>query len=153
MTDEPGEAYEGELRIEASPETVFRFFTDPGRMVRWMGLDAMLDARPSGSYRINVTGREVARGEFLEVVPNSRLVMSWGWESGPITPGSTRVEVDFIADGDGTLLRLRHFGLDEQGRETHRQGWEHYLARLEQVAAGVDPGLDPWAQEIQQGAE
>ena len=86
---EASDVYERELRIEASPETIFRYFIDPARMVQWMGVDAMLDARPGGAYRINVTGREVARGEYLEVVPHSRIVMSWGWETGPIAPGST----------------------------------------------------------------
>ncbi len=35
-----------EIRVGARPETVFEFFTDPAKMVRWMGLTAALDPRP-----------------------------------------------------------------------------------------------------------
>ena len=39
------DAYETEVRVEARPETVFRFFTDPVRMMQWKGVDAALDPR------------------------------------------------------------------------------------------------------------
>jgi uncharacterized protein YndB with AHSA1/START domain len=133
-----------EVRIEASPEVVFGFFTDPAKMMQWKGTEAMLDARPGGVYRVNVTGREVARGEYLEVTPYSRIVFSWGWEEGPITPGSTLVEVRLIPDGSGTILQLRHAGLSGEGLEAHLTGWEHYLPRLVVAAQGGDPGVDPW---------
>src|SRR5690606_39831917 len=108
------------FRSRATPEVVFEYFTDPAKMVQWVGTDAALDARPGGSFRISVLPQtDVARGEFLEIDRPRRIVMSWGWESGPITPGSTRVEVDFVPDGDGTIVRLRHLGLDEAGRTSH----------------------------------
>jgi uncharacterized protein YndB with AHSA1/START domain len=137
---------EKEVRIAARPEVVFEFFTDPVKMVRWKGVDAMLDPRPGGTYRVNVTGKEVALGEYVEVVPHSRIVLTWGWEDGPIAPGSTRVEVTFIADGDGTILRLRHSGLAGEAALQHAEGWEHFLPRLALAAAGQDPGPDPWVQ-------
>lgn len=144
MTAPENDAFETQLRINARPETVFAFFTDPARMLQWMGVDAAIDGRAGGAYRVNVTGRETAMGEFLEVTPYERIVMTWGWDAGPITPGSTRVEIDFIPDGEGTLLRLRHFGLDAEGQASHGMGWTHYLERLAIVAEGRDPGVDPW---------
>ena len=68
------------MRVDARPENIFPFFTDPGKMVLWKGDEADLDPRPGGIYRVNVTGRDVARGQYLEVVPNRRVVFSWGWE-------------------------------------------------------------------------
>jgi uncharacterized protein YndB with AHSA1/START domain len=133
-----------EVRIAARPEVVFEFFTDPVKMVRWKGVDAMLDPRPGGTYRVNVTGKEVALGEYVEIVPYSRIVLTWGWEEGPIAPGSTRVEVTFIPDGDGTILRLRHSGLSGEAALQHAEGWDHFLPRLAVAAAGGDPGPDPW---------
>ena len=44
------EPYETQVRIEARPETVFAFFTDPAKMVQWKGVDALLDPRPGGLY-------------------------------------------------------------------------------------------------------
>ena len=138
------DAVEREVRVAARPETVFQFFTDPAKMVLWKGTEAQLEARPGGIYRVNVTGQEVARGEYLEVVPFSRIVFTWGWESGPVLPGSTTVEVTLIPDGEGTLVRLRHSGLIGDAVQGHTEGWEHYLPRLAIAAAGGDAGPDPW---------
>src|SRR5947209_5025156 len=43
---------EHEIRITARPETVFGYFTDPARLVQWMGADATLDPRPGGVFRM-----------------------------------------------------------------------------------------------------
>lgn len=37
-------AVQHEVRIQAKPETIFPFFTDPELMVRWKGITATLDA-------------------------------------------------------------------------------------------------------------
>jgi uncharacterized protein YndB with AHSA1/START domain len=119
-------------RIEAPPELVFAYLTEPGRFTRWMGVGAELDPRPGGRYRIDVDGEHVATGEYREVEPPRRLVMTWGWEGNPsVPPGSTTVEITLEADRDGTLLRLRHLGLpNEDERRIHRGGWDQYLTRL-----------------------
>lgn len=143
---ETTDSIERVVRIAASPETVFAFFVDPVKMVRWQGTTAVLDPRPGGLYRLNVTGVNVAAGEYVEVTPYSRVVFTWGWEGegSPVPPGSSTVEVTLIPDGDGTIVRLRHYGLPSPEREVHADGWQHYLARLEVAATGGDPGPDPF---------
>lgn len=141
--------FEHEIRIDARPETVFAFFTDPARMVRWMGNEATLDPRPGGICRVNMTrevGESAIRGEFVEVVPHRRLVFTWGWEAElfAVPPTSTRVEVALMPDGAGTVVRLVHSELPEHAVAFHRAGWEHYLERLAVAAAGGDPGPDEW---------
>ena len=42
-----------ELRIDAPPEVVWRFWVEPDRMVRWMGKVATLEPRPGGIFRID----------------------------------------------------------------------------------------------------
>jgi uncharacterized protein YndB with AHSA1/START domain len=143
---EATDAAEFEVRIAARPETVFQFFTDPVKMMMWKGVDAALDARPGGIYRVNVTGRETARGEYVEVTPYSRIVFTWGWEEGPLLPGASLVEVSFIPDGSETIVRLRHSGLSGEALASHAEGWNHFLPRLALAAAGKDPGVDPWTQ-------
>src|SRR5436190_20763651 len=73
---------EVERRIAASPEIVFSFFTDPVRYREWQGVDAELDARPGGQFRVTMTGtsRQTACGVYLEVDSPRRLVYTWGWE-------------------------------------------------------------------------
>jgi uncharacterized protein YndB with AHSA1/START domain len=135
------------IRIEARPDTVFRFFIDPERMCAWMGFDAEVDPRPGGRYRVNVTGGDIAVGEYVEIVPPQRVVWSWGWEGNDaVPPGSSTVEVTLEPDGEGTVVRLRHSGLpDEDTRSNHRKGWTHYTSRLAITAAGGDPGPDTFA--------
>jgi len=69
---ETGAAIEVETRIAASPETVFEFFTDPDKMIQWMGRSAQLDPRVGGGFRCDINGRDVARGEYVEVDPRPR---------------------------------------------------------------------------------
>jgi uncharacterized protein YndB with AHSA1/START domain len=132
------------IRIEAQPDTVFRYFVDPERMCAWMGVTAELDPRPGGRFRINVTGGDIAVGEYVEIVPPQRVVWSWGWEGSDGTPPwSSVVEVTLTPDGEATVVHLRHSGLpDEDSRSNHRKGWTHYTARLAIAATGGDPGPD-----------
>jgi uncharacterized protein YndB with AHSA1/START domain len=136
---------ERDIRIQASPQTVFAFLTDPAKMVRWMGTEATLEPRPGGAYRVNITGRERVRGEVVEVVPDTRLVFTWGWEDGAfdVAPGASTVEIALQPDGDGTILRLTHRDLPADMRRFHGFGWQHALSRLAVAAAGGDPGPDP----------
>jgi uncharacterized protein YndB with AHSA1/START domain len=135
-----------EIRIAAEPATVFAYFTDPAKMVEWMGTEATLDPRPGGICRINPSGQGVMLGEFLEVDPPHRVVFTWGWESAMFAtpPQSTVVEVSLTPDGHGTLVQLAHRRLHPQALAIHRAGWDHYLPRLALVAAGAKPEVDPW---------
>ncbi len=146
--DEERIPLERDVRIDAPPEVVFKFFVEPEHLVRWMGVEARLDPRPGGIYRVNVTGQEVARGEYVEVSPNERVVFTWGWEGegNPVRPGASTVEITLVPDGAATKVLLRHHGLPGDPGDRHAEGWEHYLGRLSVAAGGGDAGPDPWAQ-------
>ncbi len=136
------------IRIDATPSTVFRYFVDPERMCRWKGIEAELDPQPGGVYRVNVTGRDVALGEYREIVPDERVVFTWGWDGNEgLPPGSTTVEITLTPDGDGTVVHLRHYDLPTaEAAANHAEGWKHFFERLEIAAAGGDPGRDPYVQ-------
>jgi uncharacterized protein YndB with AHSA1/START domain len=139
---------EQEIRVEAEPETVFHFFTDPERMVRWMGVGATLDPRPGGLFSLNTMADHFVKGEFVAVEPPRRIVFTWGWAgfpgepSNPFPPGSSTVEVELVPDGEATIVHLRH-RLPAHLADFHTLGWENYLGRLAITAAGGDPGPDP----------
>ena len=136
---------ERELEIGASPETVWQLLTDPTEMVRWMGETAEVDLRPGGAYRLEIVPGHTAGGAFVEIDPPRKLVYTWGWESGPVPVGSTTVEYELVPRDGGTLLRFRHSGLPgDEAAASHAHGWDHYFERLGAVAAGGDPGRDPW---------
>ncbi|MGH2684664.1 MAG: SRPBCC family protein [Actinomycetota bacterium] len=133
MTDADPTVVEQTLRIAARPETVWRYWTDPERMRDWWGA-ADLDPRPGGAYIVEMDGGGLMRGEYVELVPHERIVFSFGWdptEGAPaIAPRSTRVEITLTAEGDDTILALRHTGLPAAARDEHRAGWDHFLPLL-----------------------
>lgn len=124
-------------QIAAPPEVVFRYLTDPKRFAQWMGVGAELDARPGGRFRIDVDGEHVAVGEYHEIDPPRRLVMSWGWQGHPtVPPGSTTVEITLTPQASTTVLRLRHLGLpSSEERQLHTAGWHLYTRRLASLPA------------------
>lgn len=135
---------EREILIDASPETIFPFLVDADKHILWDGTEAELDPRPGGVYRVVVAGRFTAAGEFVEVVPNERVVLTFGWDvpGNPIAPGSTTVEYTLQPEGDKTRVVVRHSGLPDDAVFDHEEGWEHYLGRLAVAASGGDPGPD-----------
>jgi len=136
-----------EQHVPAPPAVVFALLTDPEKILRWMGTEAQVEPQPGGLYLVNVTGARCARGAFREVVPVHRLAYSFGWDgSEAVPPGSSLVEIDLIEQPpDGTLLRLTHTGLPNAEQcAGHAEGWANYLGRLAVVAAGRDPGPDPF---------
>jgi uncharacterized protein YndB with AHSA1/START domain len=140
---------EREILIDAKPETVWELLTDQNEATRWMGQAAEFDLRPGGVYRVEVIPGNTARGECVEIEEPRRLVYTWGWETGgsadSVPPGSSTIEYELEAKGAGTLLRFRHTELPSaESAASHTQGWDHYFARLATVAAGGDPGVDPW---------
>jgi uncharacterized protein YndB with AHSA1/START domain len=141
--------YERTLSIDASPDTVWEFFVDPQKLMRWKGIDAELDARPGGSYYCEVIPGHTARGEFVELDRPHRLVFTWGWDGNDkVPPGTSTIEVELTSEGDGTSLRFVHRDLPDAEQVTsHAHGWDHYLPRLELAAAGRDPGEDEWVAQ------
>jgi uncharacterized protein YndB with AHSA1/START domain len=144
---------EREIRIEAEPETVFAFFTDPEKMVRWIGVGATLDPRPGGVFRLNTIADYFFEGDYLAVEPHSRIAFTWGYgnfpeEPNPLPPGSSTVEVELVPDGRATIVRLTH-RVPAELADFHAMGWEHYLGRLAIAAAGGDPGPDPFREALE----
>jgi len=137
MIEDLAGAIEITQRIEAPPEIVFSYLTDGARFSQRMGVGAELDPRPGGRYRIDVDGVHIAIGEYQQIEPPHRLVMSWGWDGHPtVPPGSTTVEITLTLERGATVLRLRHLGLpSEDERRTHADGWRQYIGRLREVAA------------------
>jgi uncharacterized protein YndB with AHSA1/START domain len=139
------ELVEREIRIDAPPSVVFEFLTDPAKMVRWMGTEAVLEPWPGGRYRVNISGHERVSGSVFEIIPERRLVVSWGWEDGalPLPPGQSTVEISLEPAGEGTRLRLTHRDLPPDMHSFHGLGWDYALPRLALVVADRDPGPDP----------
>lgn len=130
-------AIERELRIEAPPSVVYSHFVEPEKLVRWMGRDATVNAHPGGDFFVDYNGFDRMRGRFVELVPERRIVFTWGWATlGTQTPPfASTVEVTLTPDGSGTLLRLVHSGFDGADEvEGHSKGWDVFLPFLAEAA-------------------
>ena len=140
-------------RFTAPRERVFDAWTNPDVLRRWWAAgptwdtpQADVDLREGGAYRLSMrtdTGEvHTVHGKFREVRPPERLAYTWAWDEGPgaAMAGSddTLVVVEFVDDGDGTLVKLTHSGFaNDQIRDMHTQGWQAVLANLEaRVFAG-----------------
>ncbi|MEX2623211.1 MAG: SRPBCC domain-containing protein [Acidimicrobiia bacterium] len=132
-----------EKRIAAPPSMVYTYLTESDKWARWQGESATIETKRGGVFAFSMANGMKARGQFIELVPDQRVVFTWGWIDHPdIPPGSTTVEIDLVSDGDDTLLRLTHHGVPPDEIAKHSAGWTHYLQRLALVASGGDPGAD-----------
>ena len=130
-------------RIRARPQIVFDAVTTAEGVTQWWGPDAgpvlvaEVDPRVGGRYRVRFLrmfdGVEYeSSGEFLEIVPPERVVLSWRWKGGVEDPGESRIEITLKAVPEGTELTFVHSQLhDEETRRSHEAGWTGSLAKLE----------------------
>ena len=124
-------------RLAAPVDEVFRWWTEPPLMERWMApvgdVQATVDLRVGGAFRIVMSGVGMViqhAGTFLEIERPRRLVFTW---SSPHTgPHPSIVSVDLTSAGnDTTDLRLLHTELPEEVSDSHRHGWGAMLQRLD----------------------
>src|SRR3954447_22162588 len=140
-----GAGIELQRRFRASPDRVFRAWTEAAALREWwcppgwIAGDIEIDLRPGGTYRIEMRriggGERVAVcGEFLEVTPSRRLVYTWKWDGAFAEMAPTLVTVEIDGSEDGTFLTLRHGNFGDLGiRNQHRTGWIAACNRLDQL--------------------
>jgi uncharacterized protein YndB with AHSA1/START domain len=132
-------------RIKASPATLFRAWTNEEALSRWFTpggsrlVKAELDVRIGGRFFIKSIGANGedngVGGEYLEVVPDRKLVFSWAWQSTPARV--SQVTLTFKPDGNETILTLLHEKFfDETALAGHTRGWNETLDRLVQLYGG-----------------
>jgi len=140
---------EQRVQIDAPPARVYALLTDAALLVQWLAPIAMADPVVGGEVAWTHENGDQVRGEYLELVPDRRVVFTFGWDRADVEvpPGSTVVEIDLRPRGGGTQLHLVHRGLPGPMVGPHAGGWANYLTRLAAVAEDRDPGPDPLAHE------
>src|SRR5260370_41129017 len=109
--------------IQATPETVFRFFSDSARWAKWWGAGSTIEPRVGGKVYIRHPGGNETVGEILEIVTSRRIVFTYGYPSGkPMPPGASRVTLQLTLDDAGTRLHLLHEFADAAARDQHGLG-------------------------------
>ncbi|HLI96863.1 MAG TPA: SRPBCC domain-containing protein [Candidatus Baltobacteraceae bacterium] len=129
--------------LSARPERVYQAWTTPQLATEFICpadvsvADVALDVRVGGTYHIamRVSNGEIwtVRGVYREVVPNSRLSMTWKWdEDDPSQEQETLLTIDLAPHGTGTELTLTHEQFkSEESRNNHEEGWNSMLDKME----------------------
>ncbi len=136
-------------RLLHSPaETIFGFWTDPDRLVRWMGRRAEIEPSLGGLFIVDLTGDDIVFGRVVLIEPPYRLDLAWGWggEREPsIDPGSSRVELTLEDGPTETNLHLTHRDVPRSHVEWQATFWKHHLDRLELAATGEAVPPPSWS--------
>ncbi|HSK02490.1 MAG TPA: SRPBCC family protein [Kofleriaceae bacterium] len=138
--------------IDASPEKLFRAWTEPELMKQWFAPlpyttpHAETDVRPGGSNLVVMRGPDGVdmpnRGVYLEVAPNRRLVLTdaytKAWE--PSEKPFMTLILTFEPEGRGTRYTARVLHWSEADRKEHEamgfhEGWAAATDQLEALVA------------------
>lgn len=84
-----------------------------------------IDFRVGGKYKLHFKNHKVSNwGEFLEIIPNQKIVFSWCQTFGPDQKPDTKVTIELFPEGTKTKLVLVHSGFKDQAScDNHYQGW------------------------------
>jgi uncharacterized protein YndB with AHSA1/START domain len=133
--------------IPAPRAKVYRAWLDPEVLARWMGPDdsavvvATVDERVGGRHYFELIGGDGEHYSFTsvieELVPDERIVLTFKFHP---TGSETLLTLTFSdADGGGTLLRLEHERIADEGSLTGRnvnEGWSQTLGKLQALFTG-----------------
>jgi uncharacterized protein YndB with AHSA1/START domain len=129
----------GETRTRATMATVFALLTEARGVMTWLAHYAETDARAGGVFCLADPSGLRVEGTYLEVIAYQKVVLTWGGIEG-LRPGQSTVAFALHADGNETMIRLRHSGLSTPAIATHYLGWmKSGLPRLKRVAEGNPP--------------
>jgi len=126
-----------ERRLAAAPERVFEAWLDPESLGRWLfatpdGVMERVEVDPRIGGRFLVAerrGEELAEhhGEYVALDRPRRIAFDF-WTS--FSEQRTRVTITIEADGEGSLLSLRHDGVWADYEERTEKGWAMILGNL-----------------------
>jgi uncharacterized protein YndB with AHSA1/START domain len=123
-------------RVVAAPMAeVFRWWTDPRLLERWMSpvgkVEAEVDLRVGGRLWIVMKDQTMEiehRGEYVEIDPPRRLAFTW---ESTYTNGPSLVTVSLEAEGDeATRIVIVHSQLPPAAAASHAGGWGAMLDRF-----------------------
>ena len=135
--------------LTASPEKVFKAFSDADAMASWFPPYGFVckvhssDFRVGGKYKMSFTNFTTGNshsfgGEYLEIIPNERLKYSDQFDD-PNFPGQIMTTVELREVSVGTELMILQEGIpDAIPAEMCYLGWQESLDKLKRL---VEPNI------------
>jgi uncharacterized protein YndB with AHSA1/START domain len=148
VTGITGDGIEIDRDFAAPPEAVFAAWTAPEHFARWFGgkdvqvpLDSLdFIAEPGRTWSAQMVLPDGTTmdwtGEFVEVVPNKRLVVTI--TDRPSEPDRATIVVELTPTPDGTRMHFTQEtpGFSREQQEGTLAGWQAFIDELEQIATG-----------------
>jgi uncharacterized protein YndB with AHSA1/START domain len=137
--------------LTAPPERLFRAFTDPQAMAKWLpphgftGQVHHMDPKVGGTWKMSFTNFTSGNshsfgGTYMEVVPGERLRYTSRFDDRNL-PGEMQTTVTFRKVSCGTELHVVQEGIPAMiPLEACHLGWQQSLALLAQLAEPEIPG-------------
>ncbi|QGZ96338.1 SRPBCC domain-containing protein [Terricaulis silvestris] len=128
--------------FDAPASLMFELWTDPVHFKNWMGpgkyecRHAEMDLRVGGAYRGMIyaddTGEGWFGGVYREIEPNTRLVFTFKWDSGPSGELETLVTITFREERDGRTTMTFHQTpfMNVERRDSHIGGWNSAFTKF-----------------------
>ncbi|MEM7335949.1 MAG: SRPBCC domain-containing protein [Chloroflexota bacterium] len=123
-----------------TPQQLFDQFTQPEQLITWWPQEAVTHVVAGGQYELKWPAMNwTLRGQYTAVSPPNGLSFTWQWDHQPELPTRT-VHLTINADGNGSRLEIEHgrydqTEVDQADRQSHIDGWDHFLAVLHHVSA------------------
>lgn len=124
--------------VTGDADRAWKAWTDPDELAawwwpQWPDTTYDLDVRVGGRYRIHSADAAFGiSGEYIRVDRPHRLAMTWAWHNAetPADAPADEVEIEFTADGEQTVVTVRHTSAEELEGSGTEQGWNSVLDRL-----------------------
>lgn len=132
---------EAQIRIDASPDSIYQALTDEDALRAWFAEDASVDLDEnryefSGRYVLGTPQPGDAGMKLREAELNRRLVYSW-----PLDDSDSVVAMQIESGSDGSLLKLEHHKLTGRMPWLVEAFWSMALENLRGYVERGEPGL------------
>ncbi len=150
-----------ELRLagdfyDFSPQRLFAYWTRPDLATQWWPRQAEVTPGVGGGYVFAFpTISKTLRGRYTVFEPGRALTFTWAWDDDPPREPPLIVSISFapLPTSHGARLTLTHgqyadTPADQALRQSHLEGWEYFLGRLQRLSpasdwtGGIDRELD-----------
>lgn len=123
---------------KTSRDKVFQAWTKQEQLRQWWGPEGFrttidrMDVVEGGLYRFIMHApngdNHIIGGNYVEIIPNEKLVFTWKWEHDGGEQEDTLVTIEFFEQDRETKLVITHenFSTMEQA-ENHNKGWSSSL--------------------------
>jgi uncharacterized protein YndB with AHSA1/START domain len=150
IVDSPERLLIIERIFDAPRELVFKCWTDPEHLARWIGPKGfratILECEPhaGGHYHMQMRGPDGQehwqRGVFREIVAPERIVRTFCWtdaDGNPTLP-ETLLTVTFADVGRRTKIMLHQATFESvTARDAHQNGWNSALDKLNEYVIAL----------------